>query len=85
MLRQKFIDKTLQQAEVIGLTVPDPELRWNETKQMYDHGEINWEEFKRVINGNGPCNRQRMEHHMQVHDEGTWVREAAEAYAKQQH
>jgi ring-1,2-phenylacetyl-CoA epoxidase subunit PaaA len=84
-LRQKFIDKTVQQAEVIGLTVPDPELRWNETKQMYDHGEINWEEFKRVINGNGPCNRQRMEHHMQVHEEGTWVREAAEAYAKQQH
>ncbi len=81
-LRQKFIDKTVQQAEVIGLTIPDPELRWNESKQMYDHGEINWDEFKRVINGNGPCNRQRMEHHKQYHKEGAWVREAAAAYAK---
>ncbi len=81
-LRQKFIDKTVQQAEVIGLTIPDPELKWNESKQMYDHGEINWEEFKRVINGNGPCNRQRMEHHKQYHREGAWVREAAAAYAK---
>ena len=83
-LRQKFIDKTVQQAEVIGLTVPDPELKWNEAKEGYDHGEINWEEFKRVINGNGPCNKQRMTHHIQMHQEGAWVREAAAAYAKQQ-
>ena len=79
-LRQKFIDKTVQQAEVIGLTIPDPELKWNEEKQGYDHGEINWAEFKSVINGNGPCNKQRMEHHIHYHEEGAWVREAAEAY-----
>lgn len=79
-LRQKFIDKTVQQAEVIGLSIPDPELRWNEEKQGYDHGEINWEEFKRVIAGNGPCNQQRMAHHKHWHHEGQWVREAAEAY-----
>lgn len=79
-LRQKFIDKTVQQAEVIGLTIPDPELKWNEKTGHYDHGEINWEEFKQVINGNGPCNKQRMEHHIRVHNEGLWVREAAEAY-----
>jgi ring-1,2-phenylacetyl-CoA epoxidase subunit PaaA len=81
-LRQKFIDKTVQQAEVIGLTIPDDELQWNEEKQCYDHGEINWEEFKRVINGNGPCNKQRMDHHKKYHAEGAWLREAAAAYAK---
>jgi len=79
-LRQKFIDKTVQQAEVIGLSIPDDELQWNEEKQCYDHGEINWEEFKRVINGNGPCNKQRMDHHKKYHAEGAWVREAAAAY-----
>ncbi|MBK8699370.1 MAG: 1,2-phenylacetyl-CoA epoxidase subunit A [Saprospiraceae bacterium] len=81
-LRQKFIDKTVQQAEVIGLTIPDAQLKWNEEKQGYDHGEINWEEFKRVINGDGPCNRQRIEHHKKCHEEGRWVREAAEAYQR---
>lgn len=79
-LRQKFIDKTVQQAYVIGLTIPDPMLKWNEEKQGYDHGPIDWSEFKRVIGGNGPCNRQRMEHHKHWHEEGKWVREAAEAY-----
>jgi ring-1,2-phenylacetyl-CoA epoxidase subunit PaaA len=83
-LRQKFIDKTVQQAEVIGLTVPDPDLKWNEAKQCYDHGEINWDEFKRVINGQGPCNKQRMDHHIRVHNEGAWVREAAETYKSKQ-
>ncbi len=81
-LRQKFIDKTVQQAELIGLTIPDKDLKWNEAKGHYEHGPINWEEFYRVINGNGPCNRQRMEHHKKVHEEGAWVREAATAYAK---
>ena len=81
-LRQKFIDKTVQQAEVIGLTIPDPDLKWNEAKGRYDHGEINWEEFQRVIKGNGPCNKQRMEHHIKVHFENAWVREAAETYKK---
>lgn len=79
-LRKKFIDKTVPQAELIGLTVPDPALKWNEEKQSYDHGEINWKEFHSVISGNGPCNRQRMEHHRKVHDDGAWVRDAAEAY-----
>ncbi len=82
-LRQKFIDKTVQQAEVIGLSIPDADLAWNEERQCYDHGEINWEEFKRVINGNGPCNKQRIDHHINYHNEGAWVREAAEAYKNQ--
>lgn len=81
-LRQRFIDKTVQQAETIGLTIPDPDLKWNEAKNCYNHGEINWEEFRRVVNGNGPCNKQRMAHHIKVHNEGAWVREAAAAYAK---
>lgn len=83
VLRQRFIDKTVQQAEVIGLTIPDKDLKWNEEKKCYDHGEINWDEFKRVINGNGPCNKQRMSHHIKYHNEGAWVREAAAAYQKQ--
>jgi len=83
VLRQRFIDKTVQQAEVIGLTIPDKDLKWNEEKQCYDHGEINWEEFNQVINGNGPCNKQRMAHHIKYHNEGAWVREAAAAYQKQ--
>lgn len=82
VLRQRFIDKTVQQAEVIGLTIPDKDLKWNEEKQCYDHGEINWEEFNQVINGNGPCNKQRMAHHIKYHNEGAWVREAAAAYQK---
>lgn len=81
-LRQKFVDKTVQQAEVIGLTIPDPDLKWNEERGHYDFGEINWDEFMNVINGNGPCNKQRLAHHKKAHDEGAWVREAAEAYAK---
>lgn len=79
-LRQKFIDKTVQQAEVIGLKVPDPDLKWNEEKQGYDFGPIDWEEFKRVISGNGPCNKQRIAHHVKYHEEGVWVRKAAKAY-----
>jgi ring-1,2-phenylacetyl-CoA epoxidase subunit PaaA len=79
-LRQKFIDKTVQQAELIGLTIPDEKLKWNEAKGHYEHGEINWDEFQNVIKGNGPCNKQRMEHHIKVHLEGAWIREAAEAY-----
>jgi ring-1,2-phenylacetyl-CoA epoxidase subunit PaaA len=81
-LRQKFIDKTVQQAEVIGLAIPDKDLKWNEATGHYDHGEINWDEFHEVINGNGPCNKQRLAHHIAVHEEGMWVREAAAAYHK---
>lgn len=79
-LRQKFIDKTIPQAELIGLTVPDKDLKWNEAAKKYDHGEINWEEFYAVIKGNGPCNKQRMDHHLKYHEDGIWVREAAEAH-----
>lgn len=81
-LRQKFIDKTVDQALLIGLTIPDPDIKWNAEKEGYDHGEINWDEFNNVIHGNGPCNKQRMQHHINYHNEGLWVREAALAYKK---
>jgi ring-1,2-phenylacetyl-CoA epoxidase subunit PaaA len=81
-LRQKFIDKTIPQAELIGLKVPDPEAKWNEQTKHYDIGKINWDEFHRVINGNGPCNKQRLDHHIRYHEEGAWVREAAEAHKR---
>ncbi|UKN03110.1 1,2-phenylacetyl-CoA epoxidase subunit A [Paracrocinitomix mangrovi] len=81
-LRQKFIDKTVPQAEFLGLTIPDPELKWNEAKNSYDHGEIDWEEFWAVVKGNGPCNKERLDHHKKAHDENAWVREAATAYAE---
>lgn len=83
-LRQKFIDKTVGQAEVIGLTIPDPDLKWNEEKGCYDFGEMDWDEFWRVVKGNGPCNKQRLNHHTKAHKDGSWVREAANAYAKKQ-
>lgn len=81
-LRQEFIDKTVPQAEFLGLTIPDPHLKWNEERKHYDFGPINWEEFYQVINGNGPCNRQRMRDRIKAHEDGTWVREAAIAYAE---
>jgi len=68
------------QAEFLGLTVPDPDLKWNEATGHYDFGEIDWDEFHRVLMGNGPCNRQRMQHHVNAHEEGRWVREAMHAY-----
>ncbi len=80
-LRQTFIDQSVPQAELIGLKIPDPDLRWNETRQHYDFGAIDWEEFAQVISGNGMCNRQRLAQHKQAHEEGAWVREAAAAYA----
>ncbi|MBV8302376.1 MAG: 1,2-phenylacetyl-CoA epoxidase subunit A [Candidatus Dormibacteraeota bacterium] len=80
-LRQRFVDMTVPQAEVLGVTLPDPVLRWNEDRRHYDFGECDWDELRRVVSGEGPCNRQRMEHHIAAHDEGAWVREAAAAYA----
>tara|TARA_R110002096_G_scaffold29497_12_gene88797 strand:- start:36014 stop:36970 length:957 start_codon:yes stop_codon:yes gene_type:complete len=79
-LRQAFVDQTVPQAEYLGLKVPDPDLQWNDDRGHYDFGEIDWNEFYEVINGNGMCNRQRIEHHKRVHDEGRWVREARRAY-----
>ncbi len=84
VLRQKFIDKTIPQALLIGLTIPDKEYKLNEKTGHYEIGKINWEEFNNVINGNGPCNKQRINHHIKYHNEGAWVREAALAYSKNQ-
>jgi len=83
-LRQKFIDQTVGQAELIGLTIPDPNLKWNEERGHYDFGEMDWDEFWSVVNGNGPCNIQRLDHHKKAHKEGEWVRNAATAYSKKQ-
>ncbi|EAW39558.1 phenylacetic acid degradation protein [marine gamma proteobacterium HTCC2080] len=79
-LRQQFVDQAVQQAQAIGLAVPDPDLVWNEQREHYDFGAIDWEEFQRVVSGNGPCNRQRLAHHVSAHKEGAWVREAMAAY-----
>jgi len=80
-LRQKFIDVTVQQAEFLGLRVPDDRLKLNEETGHYDFSEIDWQEFFDVIAGNGPCNRQRMDKRQKAHEDGAWVREAARAYA----
>ena len=80
-LRQRFVDMTVPQAELIGLTVPDPDLKWNAATGHYDFGAIDWTEFHNVISGHGPCNRERLEARKKAHDEGAWVREAARAHA----
>ena len=80
-LRQRFVDMTVPQAEALGVTLPDPELRWNEERGHYDFGELDWAEFKRVIAGDGPCNAERIAHRRAAHDDGAWVREAAAAHA----
>jgi ring-1,2-phenylacetyl-CoA epoxidase subunit PaaA len=81
-LRQKFIDVTVPQAEFLGLTVPDDKLRFDDEKGHYEHSGIDWQEFFDVIAGHGPCNRQRMEKRRKAHDDGAWVRDAAQAYAQ---
>ena len=83
-LRQRFVDMTVPQAELIGLKVPDDRLKWNEERRSYDFGEIPWDEFWNVVNGNGPCNKKRLADRVNAHNEGKWVREAAEAFAKKQ-
>ena len=80
-LRQRFVDMTVGQAEVLGLSLPDEDLRWNAERDHYDFGAIDWDEFARVIRGDGPCNAERLRHRRQAHDDGEWVREAAQAYA----
>ena len=81
-LRQKFVDASVPQAEKIGLTIPDPDLKWNEERGAYDFGEIQWDEFWKVVKGNGPMNRKRIETRQKSWDDGAWVREAALAHAK---
>lgn len=81
-LRQRFVDICAEQVKILGLTLPDPDLKWNDERGCHDFGAINWEEFQNVINGNGPCNKERMEARVKAHEEGEWVREAAMAYAK---
>jgi ring-1,2-phenylacetyl-CoA epoxidase subunit PaaA len=83
-LRQKFIDFTVPQARYLGLTIPDPELCWDETEQRHVFGTIDWGEFNEVLKGNGPCNTDRMAERRRAHAEGAWVREAAAAYAAKQ-
>jgi ring-1,2-phenylacetyl-CoA epoxidase subunit PaaA len=81
-LRQKFVDMIAEQVKILGMTLPDPGLRWNDARGHYDFGEIDWDEFWNVVRGNGPCNRERLEARRKAHDEGRWVREAALAYAE---
>lgn len=83
-LRQRFVNQTVPQVEYLGLTVPDSKLKWNEAKKGYDFSEPDWAEFKNVISGNGPCNKERLGARVKAHKEGAWVREAAAAYAKKQ-
>lgn len=83
-LRQQFVDMIAEQVKVLGMTLPDPQLKWNEARGHYDFGEINWEEFWNVVKGNGPCNKQRLDARRKAHEEGRWVREAAMAYAAKQ-
>jgi ring-1,2-phenylacetyl-CoA epoxidase subunit PaaA len=83
-LRQRFIDMCVPQAEVLGLTLPDPDLRWNEERKHHDFGPIDWDEFWAVVKGDGPCNRKRMEHKIAAWEEGAWVREAAVVHAEKQ-
>jgi ring-1,2-phenylacetyl-CoA epoxidase subunit PaaA len=83
-LRQHFIDVTAPQADFLKLKIPDPELCWDAKTQHYRFGEIDWNEFHRVVRGHGPCNRERLEARRSAHEEGRWVREAALAYADKQ-
>jgi len=81
-LRARFVDMCVPQAAVLGLSLPDPELRWNPERGHYDFGEIDWTEFREVLRGNGPCNRARLATRVQAHEDGAWVRAAAVAYAE---
>lgn len=81
-LRQQFVDITVPQAEMIGLSVPDKDLVWNKGTQHYSYGEINWDEFMNVVAGNGPCNKERVTARRKAKEEGMWVREAAVAFAE---
>ncbi|MBS0274885.1 MAG: phenylacetate-CoA oxygenase subunit PaaI, partial [Proteobacteria bacterium] len=81
-LRQKFIDVTVPQADAIGLTVPDADLKWNEARESYDYGAIDWDEFYAVVRGEGPVAKERMQARVKAWEDGAWVREAAAAHAE---
>ena len=81
-LRQAFVDQTVPQAELVGLKIPDPKLKWNEERKHYDFGEIDWKEFWQVVDGHGTCNKQRIKSRLDAWNEGAWVRDAATAYAE---
>jgi ring-1,2-phenylacetyl-CoA epoxidase subunit PaaA len=83
-LRQRFVDMTVPQAGILGVTLPDPGLSWNEERQSYDFGEPDWSELTAVIKGEGPCNAQRLAHRRRAHEDGAWVREAAAAFAERE-
>ena len=81
-LRQNFVDMCAEQVKVLGMSLPDPELNWNESRKHYEFGEINWDEFWNVVKGNGPCNKERLAARVAAWNDGAWVREAATAYAE---
>lgn len=81
-LRQRFVDATVDQAKLLGVTLPDPHLKWNEARGHYDFGEIDWNEFWNVVKGNGMCNKERLQARVKAHEEGQWVRDAAMAYSE---
>jgi ring-1,2-phenylacetyl-CoA epoxidase subunit PaaA len=83
-LRQRFVNQTVAQVEYLGLKVPDEKVKWNEAKQGYDYSDPDWTEFKQVISGNGPCNKERVAARLNAYNNGQWVRDAAKAYAKKQ-
>jgi len=80
-LRQRMVDQTVPQAEFLGLALPDPDLRWNAARGHYDYGAIDWAEFQQVLQGNGPCNRDRLRTRVQAHEDGAWFRDALAAHA----
>jgi len=81
-LRQRFVDQTVPQADYLGLTMPDQDLKWNEDRGSYDFGAIDWNELYRVVKGNGPCNRERLQARVDAWERGAWVRDAAMAHAQ---
>lgn len=83
-LRQNFVDMIAEQVKLLGMTLPDKDLKWNESRKHYDYGEIDWQEFWNVVKGNGPCNKARLKARNDAHNEGEWVRKAAIAYAEKQ-
>jgi ring-1,2-phenylacetyl-CoA epoxidase subunit PaaA len=83
-LRQKFVDATVPQAKILGVTLPDPALKWNEERGHHDYGAIDWDDFWAVVNGNGPCNKERLATRVKAHEDGQWVRDAALAHARKQ-